>query len=1555
MQLNQRPSSQLQLNDSQLYVFQNIPFVEWRALHDLYHDNNGVNWDWSKFPESGIPWYFPHDSNETFYPNPCTEQWQGIECSCYLNVGLNAAHPRGKQSEDFVPLEVGYYSYYYDYYSPDTLDLPANKSSTSIEVSCSVAKLQLVQHNLKGDLSPSITFLANLTHLKLDINELSGNITDILMYLPKLKTVTLANNLFSGTFPSSIAALTELQLLNLGSNNFYGTLPSNLRSIEQFNIYGNQFSGALPASLFTAPCSIVIFNVYRNHFSGNIPEEITNCHDLQVACYGENFFGDQFPWFVLTSFPSLTLLSGWSGGFYPISFFDEWVDLLRRLENENDKRLETIPTDLYFMDFGSNHLKGDFTEDHMIVISKYYPNIGEFSVDTNSFHGSIPSNINLLSKALTFYFSTNYFTGTLPSCLSTMTTLTDLVFSENYLHGTVPEELFTSLPDLQGVYLRQNLFSGTIPQIIDQSMGLTYFTVVSNHLTGTIPSTLFSSPSLQTVLLTGNRFTGSITLPSDLHTNELLQSLDISRNLLTGTIPVGLFLTMKQLNGLFVIDNCLDSSPSALKSLLSNVCLSKSLQRVALDGMSTASAKGVSKDSQFVVKERIAIPECLFRTPRLISLSLSGNNLQGTLPPLNSSSTLLDSLILSHNRLTGTIPVSYQHHSWNILDLSYNQIRGGLVTSSSFGSTPNKTNVFLEANRLSGTIPTVYHSSVHNLSLLNGNFFTCSYKQRELPRHDSFRHIYSCGTNSLNILLFTWIGFFMFSIAFYHGKKIRSFVISSDKRARIEFYKYWKIITRSSPAQFEEVFKEFFSLSPFLYYNLVSFEVIRQDLVLYGGYTIAILMILYGLLGISYKSHEFSYAFTLSSAFFTGIIPAVLLFLFWTVSLCIVGWMISRIKPYHLKARYFSMKTDFGMFNKATVVPTVDYETVLMNKMKSNRRLNWKNVPFLRIIFLLVIVCLSLFVTIILINIGFLYTQTHFVIYYQVLSQCAMSGMKILFSRVFLPFTLSWIFSSFLELDLFLKEVPEMSQPSNRVDTDHNTKEMLFLSPYLEKKMKKEWCYAYQFILEILFGISINIIAPCIATAIYDISCFYNIVFEKPPIVEVKYYITIFRTLISVNSTAVQLPTVSDWSSSYQPPFTYSYQCSSVLLTNYIFVFVFMIVSDTFVKPCVKWVVCFLKDYRMKRTNKIIPVNDYPGNGKPVDDAAVEGDNNNNDDDDDDKCRNDAEKGDDSDERAAMHIETTGKTDEDTLKRKKTEELRLIMLPLKENSILTNFLNYFSILMTFGVMFPPLGLFIVIYLTSLLGTYIQLIVKFFERIRNAPTDLDGLFTEERSKRKNFELAVIKLSEKKLSSCLSLLIVVVVYVLIPFTLLFFHYFLFDILGDTVGWEIAMLITVIAYFVCITCHLFLFIPSSVTAFCSSFGLSLKFRKQTEVVVPVTSKIGVDDSHCAKEGNADNVVDFDENDLESNDGDIELANVHKNDPIPSTPVAPVPSIVPYRKKQTELRRTALSNDSPSVDFLLQTMEFETLLEELDLLDKYYDSTSDILTILIELMITM
>eukprot|EP00981_Chlorochromonas_danica_P015132 scaffold10658_cov189-Ochromonas_danica.AAC.1 len=74
-----------------------------------------------------------------------------------------------------------------------------------------------------------------------------------------------------------------------------------------------------------------------------------------------------------------------------------------------------------------------------------------------------------------------------------------------------------------------------------------------------------------------------------------------------------------------------------------------------------------------------------------------------------------------------------------------------------------------------------------------------------------------------------------------------------------------------------------------------------------------------------------------------------------------------------------------------------------------------------------------------------------------------------------------------------------------------------------------------------------TIVAPCLATLLISSDCFYY-VFTSPPSVSVSYTYprctTVYGTTCSATVEAVY---VSD----FQPPFSYSYQCSSALLQEY--------------------------------------------------------------------------------------------------------------------------------------------------------------------------------------------------------------------------------------------------------------------------------------------------------------------------------------------------------------------------------------------------------------------
>lgn len=85
-------------------------------------------------------------------------------------------------------------------------------------------------------------------------------------------------------------------------------------------------------------------------------------------------------------------------------------------------------------------------------------------------------------------------------------------------------------------------------------------------------------------------------------------------------------------------------------------------------------------------------------------LSLSENNLSGTLPPVLGDLAQLRRLVLTDNRLTGPIPPELgQLSQLTRLDLHRNRLNGTIPTE--LGALPRLDSLLLFGNELSGTIP----------------------------------------------------------------------------------------------------------------------------------------------------------------------------------------------------------------------------------------------------------------------------------------------------------------------------------------------------------------------------------------------------------------------------------------------------------------------------------------------------------------------------------------------------------------------------------------------------------------------------------------------------------------------------------------------------------------------------------------------------------------------------------------------------------------------------------------------------------------------------------
>ena len=160
-----------------------------------------------------------------------------------------------------------------------------------------------------------------------------------------------------------------------------------------------------------------------------------------------------------------------------------------------------------------------------------------------------------------------------------------------------------------------HLFYRSLPDELFNLTNVIKFFASDNLFTGSIPNIISKISQLQELYLAGNHLTGQ--LPSEFSRLSRLEKLDLQGNKLSGNIPTSL------------------ASLVNLKSLLLGAQWGeKKLSGLLFDFMN-------NKD--------------------LIELDLSGNELQGTIPPnflMNANSTSEIKVFLSNNAIEGEIPIT---------------------------------------------------------------------------------------------------------------------------------------------------------------------------------------------------------------------------------------------------------------------------------------------------------------------------------------------------------------------------------------------------------------------------------------------------------------------------------------------------------------------------------------------------------------------------------------------------------------------------------------------------------------------------------------------------------------------------------------------------------------------------------------------------------------------------------------------------------------------------------------------------------------------------------
>uniref|UniRef100_A0A0E0BKE7 Receptor kinase-like protein Xa21 n=1 Tax=Oryza glumipatula TaxID=40148 RepID=A0A0E0BKE7_9ORYZ len=426
----------------------------------------------------------------------------------------------------------------------------------------------------------------------------------------------------------------------------------------------------------------------------------------------------------MLSSPSLGLMASWNSS----SHFCSWTGVsCSRQQPEKvialqmnscglSGRISPFLGNLSFLktlDLGNNQLVGQIPSE-LGHLSK----LQMLNLSTNLLRGSIPVEMRGCIKLMTLHLGDNQLQGEIPAEIgSSLKNLVNLYLTRNLLSGEIPQSL-AELPSLELLSLSHNKLSGEVPSALSNLTNLLNIRFSNNMLSGVIPSSLGMLPNLYELSLGFNNLSGPI--PTSIWNISSLRVLSVQGNMLSGTIPANAFETLPHLEKLYMDHNHLHGKiPVSLgnSSNMSMIILGANL----FNGIVPQEIGRLRKLEQLVLTQTLVGAKeqkdwdfitALANCSQLQVLVLGMCEFGGVLPnSLSSLSTSLKYLSLSYNNISGSIPKDIGNlFNLQVLDLAWNSFTGTLP--SSVGRLKNLHYFNVYNNDLGGPIP----STIGNLT-----------------------------------------------------------------------------------------------------------------------------------------------------------------------------------------------------------------------------------------------------------------------------------------------------------------------------------------------------------------------------------------------------------------------------------------------------------------------------------------------------------------------------------------------------------------------------------------------------------------------------------------------------------------------------------------------------------------------------------------------------------------------------------------------------------------------------------------------------------------------
>ncbi|KAJ9693308.1 hypothetical protein PVL29_012175 [Vitis rotundifolia] len=732
-------------------------------------------------------------------------QWEGIGCEnntgVVISINLHNSYSPGEAYENWSSMNLSgeIRPSLIELKSLRSLDLSGN-SFDHIPIPKFFGSLKKLQYlnlsycGFKGAIPPTLGNLSNLQFLDLSSNESQLFVKDLewmtnLVSLRHLKLNYVNLSMVGSHWMeviNKLSFLTELHLEDCGLSGSISSLNSiNFTSLSVISISGNSFWSKFPIWLLNLS-SLVYIDVSSNQLYGQISPglgELPNLQHLDLS-WNENLTGT-----IPTSIGNFCNLKHLDLGSNTLTgSFPEFLKEIKNCSSEGP-----LP-ELRYLDLFGNQLVGKLPE-RLSQLEK----LTHLVLSDNKLQGPIPASFGTFKNLNVMWLGFNELNGSLPVSFGQLSELVVLAVDYSRLTGILSEEHFSKLSKLKMLWIGENsglvwnVSSTWVPsfQITDLSMGscnlgpsfptwlrsqkeLSFLDLSNASISGSIPKWFWNiSLNLQYLILGDNQLQG--TIPTSIGNFCNLEYLDLGSNTLTGILSEEHFsklsklktLRMDRNSGLVLNVSSTWVPPFQITKLRMASCnlgpsfptWLRSQKEVSQLDLSNASISGsipkwfwnISFNLQYlslsdnqitgtipnsighITSLRVvdfsrnnltgSIPSTINNCFRLIVLDLGNNNLSGKIPKSLGQLQWLESLHLNHNKLSRELPSSFQNLSrLELLDLSYNQL-SGKVPSWIGTAFINLVILNLRSNVFFGRLPSQLSnlSSLHVLDLAQNN------------------------------------------------------------------------------------------------------------------------------------------------------------------------------------------------------------------------------------------------------------------------------------------------------------------------------------------------------------------------------------------------------------------------------------------------------------------------------------------------------------------------------------------------------------------------------------------------------------------------------------------------------------------------------------------------------------------------------------------------------------------------------------------------------------------------------------------------------------------